>query len=75
MASSGGTSPPGTAALDGPQGPDEEAGGKSAEAIVVEVIQRRVEPIENREWKPFELIEQKPRKGDSVEGKGRKPAW
>ena len=46
---------------------------RSAEAIVVGTTQRRAEPIENREWKSLELIEQKPRKRASVEGKGRKP--
>ena len=46
---------------------------KSAEAIVVEAIRRRAEPIENCEWKCRELIGQKPRKRASVEGKGRKP--
>ena len=46
---------------------------KSAEAIVVEAIQRRAEPVENRELKSLELLGQKPRKRASVEGKGRKP--
>jgi hypothetical protein len=46
---------------------------KSAEAIVVEAIQRRAEPIGNREWKSLELLGQKPRKRASVEGKDRKP--
>ena len=46
---------------------------KSAEAIVVEAIQRRAEPVENRELKSLELIGQKPRKRASVEGKGWKP--
>jgi hypothetical protein len=47
---------------------------KSAEALVVEVIQRRAEPIENRELKSPEPIEQKSRRRASVEGAGRKPA-
>ena len=47
---------------------------KSAEAIVVEAIQRRAEPVENREWKSLELLGQKPPKRASVEGKGQKPA-
>jgi hypothetical protein len=46
---------------------------KSAEAIVVEAIQRRVEPVGNRELKSLELFGQQPRKRASVEGKGRKP--
>jgi hypothetical protein len=46
---------------------------KSAEAIVVGVIRRRAEPIENRELKSLELLGQKPRQRASVEGKGRKP--
>ena len=46
---------------------------KSAEAIVVEAVQRRAEPVENREWKSLELLGRKPHKRASVEGKGRKP--
>jgi len=46
---------------------------KSAKAIVVDAIQRRAEPVENRGLKSLELLGQKPRKRASVEGKGRKP--
>jgi hypothetical protein len=46
---------------------------KSAEAIVAEAIQRRAEPIEDRELKSLAQLGQKPHKRASVEGKGRKP--